>query len=208
MKRIAALLFLSLALPAHAEDAQVVGTSVLGGKRVELLNDNTWRFAEFGDDEDAGCVPVNQVLSFCGTIFDWRPVDTTGTEFLRQFQHDSRTHAGILYEEVGAADGMDMEFMRNAVIENAAMGTGVRPEEIPVHGAETRTVDGHPAETVIYGANFNGLDIVYINTIVNSDHHNLQFVIWTVGKAVTDKGRAASEGFLKSMRITFPEAAQ
>ena len=207
MRRLAALILCCWLTPAVAEDAAVIGTAVLGGKRVELLSDNTWRFAEFGD-EDPSCVPINSVLSFCGTIFDWRPIDTSGTEFLRQFQHDSRIHAGILYEEVGAADGMDMDFMRNAVIENAAMGTGVRPEEIPIHAATLGDVDGHPSETITYGATFNGLDFVYQNTIVNFDHHNLQFVVWSVGDTANDKARAASDNFIQSMRITFPEAAE
>ena len=207
MRSLAALILCLGLTPAFAEDAKVIGTAVLGGKRVELLNDNTWRFAEFGDEE-AGCVPINSILSFCGTIFDWRPVDTAGTEFLRQFQHDSRTHAGILYEEVGAADGMDMDFMRNAVIENAAMGTGVRPEEIPIHAATVGEVDGQPSETITYGATFNGLDFVYQNTIVNSEHHNLQFVVWSVGDTVGDKAKAASDNFVQSMRILFPEATE
>ena len=190
------------ALPLTAQSGEVVGTAVLGGKRVELLGDRTWRFADEVQAEGP-CVPINTVLTFCGTIFDWRPVDTTGTEFIRLFRHDSRTYGGIIFEEVGSAEGMDLEFMRNIIIENAAMGTGVQPQDIPIHDVQAVEVDGHPAETVIYGATFNGLDIIYLNTIVNSENHNVQFVVWTIGDTLTDEGRAAARSFNEVARIDF-----
>ncbi len=191
-----------LALPVSAQNSDVVGTAVLGGKRVELLSDRTWRFADEAQAEGP-CVPINTVLTFCGSIIDWRPVDTTGTEFTRLFRQDSRTYGGIIYEEVGAAEGMDLEFMRNIIIENAAMGTGVQAQDIPIFGVQAVEVDGHPAETIIYGANFNGLDIIYLNTIVNSENHNVQFVVWTIGNTLTEEGRAAAKNFNEAARIDF-----
>ena len=194
-----------LALPVAADNATVVGNAVLGGKRVELLSDNTWRFVDLAEPSDGKCVPINTVLTFCGTIFDWRPVGTTGTEFLRQFRHDSRTYAGIIYEELGSADGMDMEFMRNAVIENVAAGTGIRPEEVPIFDVRSITIDDLPAETIVYGANFQGLDVIYQNTIVNAPNHNLQFVIWTIASELGDDAKSLNDSFLNAIRITFPE---
>jgi|GEM_PF-1606695 len=209
IRRLAALvLAATLALPVAAQEASVVGTSVLGGKRVELLSDNTWRYAVLAQNDDAKCVPINTVLTFCGTIFDWRPLGTTGTDFTRQFRHDSRSYAGIIHEELGAADGMDMEFMRNAVIEIAAMATGTRPEDVAIHDVRNETVDGQPGETIVYGANIQGLDVMYQNTIVNAPHHNLQFVVWTIGADLTETNVALHKAFLDAQRITFPEATQ
>ncbi len=209
IRRLAALaLAASLALPATAQDTDVVGTTILGGKRVELLSDKTWRFADLADSNDGKCVPINTVLAFCGTIFDWRPIGTAGTEFTRQFRHDSRSYAGIIFEELGATDGMDLEFMRNAIIENAAMGAGVRPAEIPIHDAQSTTVDGQPGETIVFSVNFDGLEVTFQNTIVNAPHHNVQFVVWTIGPELTEDGKALHEAFLDAQRITFPEANQ
>ena len=126
MMRAAAIAVMLCALAATggqaAEDteANVVGTTVLGGKRVELLSDNTWRFSEFSSSEQ-GCVPINTVLEFCGSILDWRPSGTQGTDFTRVFKRNARTYAGIIYEEIGEADGLDIEAMRNIAIENVAI---------------------------------------------------------------------------------------
>lgn len=199
MIRLTAILML---LATQAPAAEVVGTAVLGSKRVELLNDNTWRYADVSDDSEAGCVPINNRLGFCGSILNWRPIDTSGTEFLRQFRHNDRIYAGIIHEELGAADGMDAEFMRNVIIENAALGSGVNPAEIPIHGVEETEVDGQPAETIIFGANFSGLDVVFQNTLVNAENFNLQLVVWSIGAEVSDEAKKMKANFLSSVRIT------
>jgi hypothetical protein len=196
---------LSLGTPGLAQD--VVGTSVLGGKRVELLSDNTWRFAEV-PEADGACEPINNVLSFCGTIFDWRPSRTSGTDFIRVFNHSDQIAAGIIYEELGAADGMDLAFMRNVVIETAADATGMRPEDVVISNVEEHTVSGLPAETISYEVVMNGLDLRYHNTIVSTENHTFQLVSWNVGKEEPEEFAEVADSFVEAVRITLPEAAE
>lgn len=207
--RAAAVLFAALALaaPAGAQETSVVGTAVIGGKKVELLSDRSWRFAEVGAAQGT-CVPINLTLSFCGSILDWKPIPTTGSEFTRLFRHDSRTYAGVIYEEVGREDGMDAEFMRNVVIENAAAATGIPPAEIPIHDVQDKALDGIPAETIAYGASINGLDVVYMNTILNGPRHTVQLVSWTIGADLTDQTREAHRGFTEGFDFPQPELLQ
>lgn len=192
-----------IALPLAAQNAKVVGTAIVDGQRVELLSDRSWRYAEAATTE-RGCAEINHVLQLCGVSDRWTSLDTTGTEFIRQFRLNSRTYSGIIYEELGAADGLTAEFMRQAVLENAAMFTGVRAEDIPVISIDTLTVDENPAERVVYGAKFNGLDIVYQNTIVNAANHNIQVVVWSVGAELTDEAQNANADFINAIRIDFP----
>ncbi len=200
MRVVAFLLFLAVSLPAAAQD--VIGTAVIGGKKVELLSDQTWRYAEIGTTSDGPCVPIDNRLTFCGSILDWRPISTSGTEFIRQFRHSERIYAGIIHESLGADDGVDQEFMRNAVIENVAMFTNTRPEEIPIYDVKVTEVDDQSAETIIYGAVYNGLDIVYQNTLINGPDYNLQFVVWSVGKELSEDAASMNENFLSSIRLT------
>jgi hypothetical protein len=200
LKYLAIVLALLPLTPAAAQD--VIGTSVIGGKRIEILSDNTWRYSDFDRKGDGPCVPIDNRLTFCGSILDWRPMNTTGTDFVRQFKHSERIYAGVIHENLGASDGVDNEYMRNIVIENVAMFTNVRPEEIPIFGVEPVEVDGTPAETIVYGAIFNGLDIVYQNTLINGDDFNLQFVVWSVGDQLSEDAVEMNANFLSSFRLT------
>ena len=203
--RLSALLTLAciwLSTSALAQD--VVGTSVLGGKRVELLSDNTWRFVEV-PEADGRCVPINTKLSFCGTIFDWRPKRTAGTDFTRVFSHSDVIAAGIIHEEIGAADGMDLAFMRNRVIENAADVTGMRPEEIVISEVQDVMVGDYPGEMIAYEVTMDGLEIRYRNTIISTDNHTFQLVAWNVGKTRAENFSEVAQSFLDATRITLPE---
>lgn len=204
MRLALAALLLALAFPTAAQS--VVGTAIIGGKRAELLSDKTWRFSS--GTTPANCVPINHTMSFCGSILDWKPTSTVGTDFVRLFSGGSRTYGGVIYEDVGSADGLDMEFMRNLAIENAAAFTGVPPEEIPIHEVAETTVDGVAGETVSYGARMGTLDFVYQNTILNSETTTIQFVVWTIAKELTDEARTANRNFLDAFKLDLPEATQ
>ena len=194
---------LSLAAPVTAQNVDVIGSAIVKGKRIELLSDKTWRYVDATAEADA-CIVLNSILQTCGLQGTWSSIATSGTEFIRQYRKDSRTYAGILFEEVGAVDGATLEFMRNIVIENAAMGTGARPEDIPILDVTTLSVDDNPAERISYAANFNGVDFIFQNTIVNAPRHNIQLVVWNIGKELNAENRAANDSFVEAMRIDFP----
>ncbi len=204
MRLILATIMTLAAFPALAQSANVVGNAVVDGKRVELLSDRSWRYAETAQG-NAGCQALNQVLQLCNLDPGWASLDTTGTEFIRQFRLTARNYGGIIYEELGSDDGLTLEFMRNAVIENAAMFTGVPASEIPVLDVATVSVGENTGERVVYGAKYNGLDIIYQNTILNAPNHNIQVVVWSVGKTLTDDALASNAAFLDAIDITFPQ---
>jgi hypothetical protein len=198
-----------LQCPASAQTAggtaDVIGKTILGGKRVELLSDRTWRFASTAET-DSKCLPINTVLGFCGSILDWRPASTTGTEFTRIFQHDSRNYAGIVYENIGRADGMEREDYRALIISSAADAVGVPTSEVPVIDVFDQPVDEVPGETMIYGLRVKGLNVVYVNTAVLMDHHAVQFLTWSIGSELTDDHRALHDRFIAANRITVEDS--
>lgn len=198
-----------LQCPASAQTAggtaDVIGKTILGGKRVELLSDRTWRFASTAE-ADIKCQPINTALTFCGSILDWRPSSTNGTEFTRLFHHDSRNYAGIVYENVGKADGMEREAYRALIISGSAAAVGVQASDVPVIDVFDQPVDEVPGETMIYGLRVEGISAVYINTSVLMDQHAIQFLTWSIGSELTDDHRALHDRFIAANRITVEDS--
>lgn len=194
---------LALAQNADSSGPSVIGTTVIGSKRVQLLSNNTWRFEETAPGSE-GCVPINSVLSFCGSILKWRPTATHGTEFLRLFQHDTRNYGGIIYEEIGMDDGLDLDNLRAIIIENAALFSSVPVEEIPVLNVVDTSVDDVPGETITYGVRVNGLSFVYQNTIVSGARTSIQFVTWGIGQELSDDMQSLHANFIESLQLDMP----
>ena len=198
-------MFWLLAGPVAAQD--VVGTSIVTGKRVELLSDHTWRFTE-ARKLPATCIPVNARIAFCGSPLEWWPSSTSGTDFLRVFRHDDRTYAGMIYEGIGEDDGLMAEVYRELIIRRTADVAGVGANEIPVLSSTATEVEGIAGETLVYGARLAGIAMVFMNTVIVQASYSAQFVTWSLGKEQTAEHVALHAAFLDAIDMTGPEESR
>ncbi len=191
---------LTLSQAAAAQDAPIVGTSVIGGKRVELLGDQTWRYVE-DPSASADCVPINAALSFCGTLFDWRPLNVRGTDFTRIMKHDDRSFGGIIYEDLGAVDGITLSNLQNIVIEAAAGAAGIPASEVVINSVTDDNLDGTPVTTISYNVVIDGLNITYLNSLTVGEKRVIQFLTWTVNQGFSEERTAFHQSFLDAIEL-------
>ncbi|MDU8926913.1 hypothetical protein RXV86_05915 [Alisedimentitalea sp. MJ-SS2] len=205
MKPKASLLGLIFAfLMANLASAQgVIGTAVVSGKKIEILEDRTWRYAETGTAD--ACIPANHGVRFCGERRNWKRQFNGLRDFSLLFDHSSKISGGIIIEDVGLRDGIEMETMREVALGGAADASGVAIEEVPVLDVLTAEVDGHPAETIIYGAKPLKLGFVYANTIVLLEDRTLQILVWAFGKEFTEEHEKWHADFIGNVRIQTEE---
>ncbi|MDP5216171.1 hypothetical protein Q5Y75_02990 [Ruegeria sp. 2205SS24-7] len=194
-----------LGIPSEAGAQEVVGTAVLGGKKVHLLGDGTWEYSK--SDGPQKCVAIHKNIDFCGSVFDWKPVGAR-FDFSHLFQHTNRLHAGLIIEEIGFQDGNNIEFMRGNAIDTLADASGVLPEQIPVLLVEESEIGKFSGETIVYGARIDGLNIVYANNIFIEDNLTMQVVVWNIASEYTDEHREWNSDFLANLRLSFEDQTQ
>lgn len=100
---------------------------------------------------------------------------------------------------------MTQDFMRNAMLQYAAQATGVPVDQVPVLDAATTVVNDVPAERISYSLNVGGIDVVYQNTVVVTEDHTFQFLVWTIGSSFEDAERAVAADFLSRVRLNLPK---
>jgi hypothetical protein len=190
------LAFLSLAPAAMAQT--IVGTALIGGKKVELLSNNTWRYEGAVKGE---CQSLGLGLSFCGSTDIWKPTTPPNDATAAQYHFDDRHYGQFIVEGLGSDDGMTKDFMREAVITNGATATGVRATDIPVLAVFDTEVDGKPSETVIYAMNFDGLDVVFANSITILPKRSFQSITFAIGTDYSDRHKELNDELLSLIKI-------
>lgn len=193
-----AALVAALALPVGASAQEILGTSVIDGRRISILDDGTWVYA---DPADENCRPLTEVLAFCGEANGWTATRPPSPDIIAQYRYDDRNYAQFVYEALGTDDGMSLEFMREAVIGNAAGAAGVGEAEIPVIEVYDTTLGASEGETVVYLVTLNGLKIVFANTVVVTPRHTLQAMTFSIGTGFTDAHRRLHAAFLGDVRF-------
>jgi hypothetical protein len=196
---------LVLALAPATWAQEVVGTSVLGGKKVHLYDNGTWAYADAAPN--GKCVSVHQTVDFCGSILNWRPTKSVG-DFNRIFTHSRRINAGLIIEEYGRNEGNNFEYMRGMALDAAAESSGVQIEEIPVLSIMDTDVDGLSGETIIYGAQIDGLRFVFANTFIVEDNLTIQAMVWAVGSEFSDDHQKWHADFIENLRVNIQEQTQ
>ncbi len=195
------LLALAL-LPCPALAQTVVGTSAIEGRRIEILEDRTWRYAEPGPT--GACLPVSGSVEFCGIPAEWKPVPKQGV-FSILYRHDDRTIGGFIAERIGSADGMSFAVMSKGILAQVGALAGTAPEMVPVLSTSDDTVSGFRATTMVYGAKIEGVSLVYANSIVVGVHDLVQVVTWEIGTDYTEAHRAAHADFVNDTRLTLEQ---
>ncbi|MCP5085838.1 MAG: hypothetical protein GY952_03405 [Rhodobacteraceae bacterium] len=200
MEKIVSLLFaFSLLVATSGNAQQVVSRGIVDGKKIEILADFTWRYET---PSIAGCKRLHSKLEFCGDPEFWRSSTPPSPEILAQYRHDDKNYGQIILEDLGSDDNVTAEFMRGAVIDNAAAAIGGTTNDVTILDVVETTFDGQPAENVVYHVKINGLDVVFANTIVIYQKTTMQAMTFAVATTYTDNQRQLLDRFLSKLKLS------
>ncbi len=191
-------LFLFLTAPVAAQSQTVLSRTVIDGRMVEILDNQTWRYA--GSD-DKKCRALDAAVEFCGTGLGWEYLETNNPEITAQLRFDDRNYAIIIVDQIGTVDGNSLDYMVDAAVYNAAEGAGVTAEEVVIHDTVETTLSGHPARRLVYGVDISGLSFVYSNTITVREDISVQAITYSVGTQPDAAHRNLHEGFIGNVRV-------
>lgn len=173
-----------------------VGEAIVAGKRVTLFSDGTWQYKETGLTD---CKTVTKRITFCPADPAWQPSPPQTPSIAAAFRHDDRKFGQYVVEELGTADGLTMNTLREAVLSIARNATGAEPAIIMT--TETRVSD-LPAETVVYAVSYGDVAVVFSNTLLLTDKIAAQIQTYEVGTSdYTDAHRKTHDDFVSATRI-------
>ena len=196
----AVIMALALWLPSDEAFAQtVLGRSVVDGRSFELLSDQTWRYSD--SDAAAGCTVFDLGLSFCDADSPWQRTDFESSEVAAQYRVDDRHYSQFVIEGLGALDGFTPEFMRRAVVDNAAAAAGGDATAVAVLDVSDETVDSIPGETIIYHTVIDGLNVVYFNTVIILDAITYQLISFSINRDITERHIELHDDLIARLRI-------
>lgn len=187
---------MATALPAAAQD--VVGSTIVEGRSVQLLSDFTWKYAS---QSPSACQTIENGVSFCGKRSGWTQFPPASADVAANYRLNDRSYGLFIVEEVGSDDGVTPEAMRNMVVENAASAGEQDAKDIRVLGPTSSEVDGLPGETITYFVKMDQMPIVFTNTIVLEKHRTVQVVTYGLGAALTEDMKANHARFLAETRL-------
>ena len=194
-----AIIVIMTALPIVSWGQEKVGTAIVDGKKVELLSDGSWRYTQPQLSTD--CMAIKANLEFCGIQNGWTKVADNSVDITAQFKFDDRTYGLFIVEEVGLDDGVSLEFMRTAIIENFAGATGIEPEDVVVFDVEDQKLQGRDAAIITYGGKLSGTNVIFRNMIVVDDNMTVQAAVYTFGKTVTEHLKERHSEFIEKTHI-------
>ena len=201
MRAVIVACALLLTLPVAAQD--VVGTGIVEGRAVDLLSDGTWRAQAPTAD---GCRPVAGPVSFCSGPPEFVPAELPpGSPIDAQWRAGDARFVQLVHGATGVEDGMTIEGIRAAMIDNAAIFAEVEPSEVKVMAEVPALVDGVLGTTVVYEALLDGTSFLFQNTLILLSEDHAQIMTFGIAQAPTADLAALHERFLDAIAIE-PEA--
>ncbi|MBT0956871.1 hypothetical protein IV417_05705 [Alphaproteobacteria bacterium KMM 3653] len=202
-----ALLMGGFALPSQAQE--VVGRALVEGKTVELMADRTWRYegeisglvAPSVSGAGTNCSAIHAAVTFCADPNLWTASTPPTPEIVAAYSHDDRHYGQFVVETFGSADGVNPELMRDIVVQNAAGATGQRTDEIVILDVAPTTIGGLPAETVVYQVEFDGLKVVFSNTILIQPSLTMQAITYAIGAEFTEKHQGLHQTLVENTSL-------
>lgn len=174
-----------------------VATSVVGGRVVVLYDDLTWAFEGDEPISSSECEAISRAFDLCGMPASWNKIMDWPDPFVDlPIAVDDAHLVFFIAEEVGSSVGLVYDNVRQTIINNVANASGVSADQIPVLDFSRLIVNETDAEQVIYSANMDGVDIVYINTTIIRDNDMIQAIVYTFGREPSDGLRYLSEQVL------------
>lgn len=121
---------IAMAMPATANE--VVGTSEVDGRAVELLDDKSWRYKIPLIGRSSGeCEIIKSYVEFCNTL-GWDVSEPVGLASAVYAVND-RTYVTLIIERLGRADGVTADYMVEAAHWYAAEGFNIQQESLNVY---------------------------------------------------------------------------
>ena len=169
-------------LPASAQ--QVIGTAVINGKIVEILENQTWRYKSEQSMSLSGCDLLKNGLYFCNKN-NWKTTSATG-DASHMYSIDDRTYVMFIIENMGADDGVTKDFMAGVALNYAAEAANTTPDNILQHFSRDKIVNGNEFLSIAYTASISNIKFTFINNICVQDTVTAQAAIFTLGSKVTE----------------------
>ncbi|MEL7253894.1 MAG: hypothetical protein AAGL23_06945 [Pseudomonadota bacterium] len=177
--------------------ADILGTSLVDGRKVEILSDGTWRFSEPLPED---CTSLTSQLLLCATDGKWIKVAPATADITAQFRHNDTTYALVIVEDIGAKQGLTNELMREIVLDNAAAAIGFDREDVSVVSVDDTQLFGKPAETLSYFMEIDGLPVLYRNTVLIDADQTVQALTYEVATELTAAHTTLHAEYLEELR--------
>ena len=184
-------------IPAGAKDQ--IGSSTVAGRPVTLFSDFTWEYA--ATPAATNCSDVNGTIQFCGDTTRWKFTPTASPIIAAQYQYDASQYGEYIFERLGRSNGLTAETMTKIAVQNAAMAAQVNTSNVSVIEQANILFEGEPAITVVYTLKFQGLPIVFANTIVVRDGYTVQIVTYAIMAEYTQAHRDLHAEFLQNTKL-------
>ncbi len=181
--------------PAPVAAQAIVGKALVDGKAVLLFEDRTWTYENATTD----CQTLTAKLGFCGAALGWTPSTRPTPDVLAAFRLNSTTYANFIYEDLGTANGLTVEGVRDILLQMVQSQTGSIPTVIETSSDKLGSLS---AETVVYAFQVSGLDVVYANTFVLGTNSLLQAQTYELSTTYTDAHRQAHAEFLTAIQYS------
>ena len=173
-------LLLLTGAPQIAMAQSVVGETVIKGRQVELLDNNTWRYTDdVSRTTGRNCETLEHSVVFCNSL-NWQvsePVGAASAIYLI----DDRTYVMLIIEGIGSNDGASPDMMVNAAHWFASQAMNIQQESLDVHYTRPKRAGRYEYTTTAYGGKIDGLKFTYINNIYIGRTFNIQAVVYNVG---------------------------
>ena len=91
------LMLICVGLMGPAQASEILGTTLLEGRKVEILADGTWVYAEALPDD---CQTVTSNLMLCAEKGRWTSLPAANADIAAQFRFDDSTYGLLILEEL------------------------------------------------------------------------------------------------------------
>ena len=191
--RILTLFFVLFASGASSQE--VVGSAIVSGKTIEILDDQTWRYKVPKKSLLSSCDALKLGVYFCNDK-KWKSAEPTG-DISHMYKVNGRSYVIFIIEPVGSNDGMITEFMADAALEYAAGDAGV--ENVPQHFSRYQDILGRNILSLGYTANLSGIKFTFLNNIFVTETVTVQAAIYVIGSEITDDQKRLNDILLNSV---------
>ena len=177
-----------------------VGTAIVDGRTVHLFSDQSWRYA---DASPTDCATIAKSLDFCAERGAWSRLDASGNPNITAlFANPQEQYLMFIVENIGSTSGMSLDIITEAVLTGVAEATNSGgAASIPVLSTEDREFEGHPARRIVYSVDIDGLEFVYINTMVVGESFTDQFITYQFASKPLEDLRRVHEAVLAAVRL-------
>lgn len=190
---------LLVATPAVAEP---VGSAVVNGQIVILDSNGTWKYKDAKPPvEEPSCDKAGTV-DLCITKLGWKAAAKRG-DFVALYSFNGKYYFGIMSEPSGTDNGMSEAILRQAIIENAAQGSGTTANRIPVLATEEQVKGRAEFKSISYAVPSNGgaSPLVFHNVYRVYRDKSVQFVFWGAGKAMSKDFSTAINSAIEQIKF-------